>query len=100
MKSLKLFIIIKILKHRQFQNKRNQIALLCLQALGFPISDIRWAIVKSLNHVHVPSLSNGVTAPTLYSVIKGDSDNEQGRQIFADCVDIDRDLMFPEAVNF
>jgi hypothetical protein len=96
MDTLKLFIIVKLLKI--LQPKRNKATLLCLKALGYPMKEIRWSLCL-LNGVRVPDLGHHLTRPTFYAVLNGNSSNELGRDIFEERLGVEKELLFQDAVN-
>jgi hypothetical protein len=96
MDTLKLFIVVKLLK--KLQAKRNRAALLCLKALGYPMKEIRWSLC-TLNGVKVPALVQIRTKPTFYAVLNGESSDVVAQDIFVERLGVAKELLFQDAVN-
>jgi hypothetical protein len=94
METLKLFIVVKLLK--KLQPKRNKAAFLCLQALGWSEKDIRWGLF-TLNKVRISDLDKDVTKPTFYAILKGESVNEVGQRVIGKRLGVEKELLFQDA---
>lgn len=75
---------------------RNRTALSGLRALNYPESRIRKALAD-LNGIDLMKVGNGaVSTPTIYSTVKGKSDNNKARSILARSLGLKEEELFPE----
>jgi hypothetical protein len=89
----------KLNKFIQGENGRNRAILIYLKKLGYPISDIRKALIV-LNKINITELATRpdimVQAPLMHAVVYGRRENKQAREVLAGQLNLTVEEMFPE----
>jgi hypothetical protein len=90
--------IIKLNKFIQGENDKNRVALIYLRHLGYPMVDIRKALI-ALNKINITELATRpditVQAPLMHAVIYGRRENKQAREAIAGQLNLTVEEMFP-----
>ena len=77
---------------------RNRAAFNCLREIGFPVGDIRTALLK-MNGIKVRQLAGDVTAPTIHKTIGGERHNATAMDILSTALDVPKSDLFPDNGN-
>jgi hypothetical protein len=89
----------KLNKFTQGDNGKNRVVLNYLKHLGYPMVDIRKALI-ALNNINITELATRpditVQAPLMHAVIYGRRENKQAREAIAGELKLSVEEMFPE----
>jgi hypothetical protein len=89
----------KLNKFIQGDNGKNRVVLNYLKHLGYPIQDIRKALIV-LNRINITELATRpditVQAPLMHAVVYGRRENKQAREVLAEQLQLTVEEMFPE----
>ena len=95
---LKRIIHNRLNKIIQAESNPNRVVVMCCRMLGFPLKNIRNALV-ALNDTRIQKMGNGeVSSPVIYNVKNGTRKNgkasEKAKEIFAASFGLDKDELF------
>lgn len=97
MNILQNFVDSKLNKIIQAESCRNRAALKCLDKLGFPLPDIRNALIKA-NRIKVSKLADGhsIKSPTIYNTIYGKRANDTAKSVVSEALNLSVQELFPD----
>ena len=101
MNRLKSFFTRRLIKILMQENHRPRATLLCLQALGYSLDEIRPSILK-LEKIRVSSLKNGhpLSVTSIYDTLKGRRNNTLSKELVAEALGLRTTELFPPLQEF
>jgi hypothetical protein len=96
MNRLKSFFTRRLIKILQQEKHRPRATLLCLQAIGYSLDEIRPSILK-LEKISVSSLKNGhpLSVTSIYDTLKGRRNNPLSKELVAEALGLRTSELFP-----